>query len=233
MKMRAERWVSRERRQHRSGEHMHARTHTYSHTLCPTHSLTCLSLVSHMNARMHTRTPVHPRRPLGQSRPQPRRLAFVPPVHARTCMHSRLHTCTPVRVHPPCPVPTLPCPTLSCPTLPCPTHALVMHISPTSLPMPSASAYTCNHAYTPIPAPLCTDSCIPPVHSPPSTCPPTITITLMATLVPHAHDHPQVRTITLIPTSHPICIHFCPGSTRTRTRRLIFGLFSLCFILFY
>src|SRR5882724_12890065 len=79
------------------------------------------------------------------------RLALVPPVHASTCTHSRLHTCTAVRVRPPCPVPT---------------HALMMHISPTSLPMPSASAYTCNHTHTPIPAPLCTVSCIPPVQSP-------------------------------------------------------------------
>src|SRR5882724_2350643 len=179
-----------------------ARTCMYSHTLYPSHNLTFLSLVlvPHMNAWMHTCTPVHPHRPLGQSRPQ-------------------LHTCTPIHVHPPCLVPTLPCP----------LHALVKHIWPTSLSVPSPSPYTCNHAYTHIPAPLCMDSCIPPVHSPSSTFPLTFTFTFMATLVPHAHNHPQVSTITLMPTPHPICIHLCPGATRMHPSP-----FSLvCFLVFY
>ena len=97
-----------------------APTCKYSHTLCPAHSLTCLSLMSHMNAWMHTCTPVHPCCHLDQSCPQ-------------------LHTCTPICVHPPCLVPTLPCP----------TYTLVMHISPTSLPMPSPHpTHAITHTYT-------------------------------------------------------------------------------------
>src|SRR5882724_384336 len=131
------------------------------------------------------------------------------------------HSCT--RAHPY----TYTHPVLSPPS-PCPTHALVMHISPTSLPRPSPLPYTCNHAYTHIPAPLCMDSCIPPVHSPWSTCPPSFTFTLMATLVPQACDHPQVHTITLMPTSHPICIH---PHARTHHISLWFVFFMFYFIL--
>ena len=138
---------------------------------------------------------------------------------------SPAHSCT--RAHPY----TYTHPVLSPPS-PSPTHALVMHISPTSLPMLSPSPYICNHAYTHIPAPLCMDSCIPPVHSPWSTCPPTFTFTLMATLVPHARNHPQVSTITLMPTSHPICTSF-PWCHTHAPVTFLFGLFSLCFILFY
>src|SRR5882724_3209647 len=72
------------------------------------------------------------------------------------------------------------------------------------------------------------------VHSPSSTCPPTFTFTFMATLVPHASDHPQVRTITLMPTSHPSCIHLLVPHARTRCLSFWFVfLSSLSFILFY
>src|SRR5882724_9736332 len=67
------------------------------------------------------------------------------------------------------------------------------------------------------------------VHSPSSTCPPTFTITVMATLIPHACDHPQVRNITLIPTSHPSCIPLCPGSTRTHA----LPFFLVCFLVIF
>src|SRR5882724_6154479 len=136
-------------------------------------------------------------------------------------MHGCMPAFTPVCVHPPCPVPTLPCP----------IHALVMHtISPTSLPIPSPSPYTCNHAYTPSPLPYLWIMHFPStftiVHMSPQ-----LNLTLMATLVTHARNHPQVRTITLMPTSHLICIHLCPSATCTQPPP--FCLVCFLYVLFY
>src|SRR5882724_3197193 len=178
-----------------------APTCKYSHTLCPAHSLTCLSLVSHMNAWMHTCTPVHPCHHLDQSCPQP-------------------HTCTPICVHPPCLVPTLPCP----------TYTLVMHISPTSLPMPSPHpTHAITHTYT-SPLPYVWTHAFPQcIHHHPHVPPPSPSS--LATLVPHVCDHPQVRTITLMPTPHPTCIYIFPGATHMHPSPC--SLVCFLYVLFY
>src|SRR5882724_2816472 len=117
-------------------------------------------------------------------------------------------------------------PTLSCPHPPLPhlhpCDAHLTHIFANALTSP----YTCNHTYIHIPAPLCMDSCIPPVHSPSSTCPPTFTFILMATLGPHVCDHPQAHTPPNLHIYFPWCHTHAPIT-------LLFGMFSLCFILFY
>jgi len=77
------------------------------------------------------------------------RLALVPHVHV--CMHATHMNVRPAaHVHSRTRTPTPSCPHP-------PTHALVMHtISPTPFPIPSPLSNMCKHAYTRLPAPLCT-----------------------------------------------------------------------------
>jgi len=166
-----------------------------------------------MNAWMHTCTPVHLSRPFANPAHS---LAFSPLSHrARTHIHALPAAYVHSRTR--------------TPTLSCPTHALVMHISPTSLPMPSASAYTCNHGHTPIPAPLCTDSCMPQCnHHRPHVPPPSPSPLWPPSSHMHAITHKYAPSPSCPCPTRPAYI-FSLVHTHAPVA-FLFGLFSLSFM---
>src|SRR5882724_9416955 len=136
---------------------------------------------------------------------------------AHSCTHAHPYVYTHPVLSPPPPLP---------PLHPCDAH--LTHIFANALTSP----YTCNHTYIHIPAPLCMDSCIPPVHSPSSTCPPTFTFILgyprptCMRSPTSTHHHPHAHTPPNLHIYFPWCHTHAPIT-------LLFGMFSLCFILFY